>query len=47
MSPIFIFEGTFISESDEHCSNALSPIFVTEEGIEILVNDEHPLKAPF
>ena len=31
--------------SNEHPPKALFPIFVTEEGIVIYVNDEHPPKA--
>ena len=36
-----ILEGV----NDEHPEKALFPFSVTEEGIVICVNDEHPLKA--
>ena len=33
--------GIITSSSDLHFSNADSPIFVTVDGIVILINDEH------
>lgn len=43
----FIEGEIVICERDEHPSNALNPMLITEEGISINVRPEHSLKAYF
>lgn len=42
---LIIKEGIDISTRDEHSSKASSSIEITDEGIDICVNEEQPLKA--